>query len=204
MSGRAEPVVARRARVCGREWRSDIGVLDADDPEVMLEERLARMVALEPGEIVILVVRPHALLLAANMLPTLLGLVVVGLLLAVLRLTTGQGVTSLVMAVFGFALVGGTVLSVLEYRARLYVLTDRRVIRRSGWSRTRQDACVLGDIQSVDIEPETPEGIAIRVGNLMVRSVSGVLPWQYVPDPLGVRKIVLDTIRRYAHQQDDT
>jgi hypothetical protein len=179
-------------------------VLDADDPEVMLEERLARMVALEPGEIVILVVRPHALLLAANMLPTLLGLVVVGLLLAVLRLTTGQGVTSLVMAVFGFALVGGTVLSVLEYRARLYVLTDRRVIRRSGWSRTRQDACVLGDIQSVDIEPETPEGIAIRVGNLMVRSVSGVLPWQYVPDPLGVRKIVLDTIRRYAHQQDDT
>jgi hypothetical protein len=181
---------------------SDIGAIDVDNPEVLLEARFSGQIGLEPGEIVILVVRPHPLLLAANMLPTIVGLLVVLLVLFGMRMTTGRGVTSVVMLILGFALVGSTTLSVLEYRARLYVLTDRRVIRRSGWSRVRRESCLLSEIKSVEVIPEPPEGVSMRVGNILIRSSAGVLPWQYAPNPSDVREVLQDTISRYGGQCD--
>ncbi|MFG0258246.1 MAG: hypothetical protein ACF8GE_10125 [Phycisphaerales bacterium JB043] len=201
MVSESEPASAQfeSTRECGCECRSDIGVLDADDAGVVAEDRLARMVTLDPGEIVILVVRPHALLLAASMLPTLFVLVVGLVLLLGLRVASNQLLMNLVLLFVGFGVIGVTVLGVLEYRARLYVLTDRRVVRRSGWSRVRHEQCALGDIREVGIEPE---GASVRVGNLLMKSASGVQAWQYVADPTRVREIVMEAIDRYGRHEE--
>jgi hypothetical protein len=164
---------------------------EADDP------RTASL-RLDSGETVILALRAHWLLIGAVMLPALLAIGLVAAMMLAVQVTLAPGLSRTFMLVLLAALMASFAMGVLEHRARLYVLTDRRVLRRSGVLRTRIHELALGDVDGVEMQP-TPDPANAKVGILVFSATSGKLAWEFVPEPAKALVIAREAIDRYGH-----
>jgi hypothetical protein len=159
------------------------------------------LIALDPGEMIILAVRPHWRMLAVDLAPPVVAL---GLISAawvgVVPFSTAAPLRA-TLVILAFAAVIVAALAVLEFRLRLYVLTDRRVVRRSGALRLRQREVALPSVDRVECHPgRAQQGQTVRVGAVHFRSDMGVLAWEYVPAPADVARRASDAVRRYGRR----
>jgi hypothetical protein len=90
----------------------------------------------------------------------------------------------------------------LEWMGRVYVLTDRRLIRRRGVLRVAVFQTLLSNIQHTSVFALLRERIfgLGTIGFATAGSDTYEAFWVMIPDPYGVHKIVDDAIRRYGRR----
>lgn len=158
---------------------------------------------LDNDEIIILLLRPSVLFILLAPLGTLLGIAALAVLLALVA-RTGWVPWADVQALA----VGGTVLALrigwqmLDWGTRLYVLTDKRIIRRMGVLRDDSFDVPLSNVQHTEVVARFRERI-FGLGSLGF-ATSGTVGagayWQTIRQPYQVRKIVNEAIDRYGHR----
>ena len=91
--------------------------------------------------------------------------------------------------------------AMLQWVSRLYVLTNRRVMRLRGVFNVELFQCELTRVQSIVLSASWPERLA-RSGTILIQtagalgSVGGMAAWRIVARPLEVHKKLNDAIRR--------
>ncbi len=87
----------------------------------------------------------------------------------------------------------------LEWSQRLYVLTDRRIIKRSGTLRTRVDSAKLREIRHT-VVLAAPRERLVNVGTVMFATAFGIFGhmWEAVRRPHEVSTIVREAVDRYG------
>jgi len=188
---------AATRRVAPLEARQSGGA-PTSAPAIAAEEEHAHAVELQPGETIILAVRAHWLLFLASALPALLGVAIVSAVLLGVQISFGP---SLVRPVaIGLALVGalGVGFAYFEHRGRLYILTDRRVIRRAGALRVRLTELPLTEIDTVEVQQAASGDTPDRVGIVVFSGAGGKLAWEFVPEPRRICAVAREAIDRYG------
>jgi hypothetical protein len=171
-----------------------------------IDERAAAMLPadlLHDDEIIILMLRPSALYIVLNSLTSLAFLGFITFLLAYVA----RFAMPLVMWTDAEAFViGGTLIALrlawqgLDWYSRVYVLTDRRIIRRMGVFRVAIFQAELKFIQHTSVFRRVRERI-FSLGTIgFATAGSDVYEafWVMIPEPFKIHKIVVDAIRRYG------
>ncbi len=159
---------------------------------------------LQPGETVILLLKPSLLFVPLASVSSLLGIAMVTFFLAWLerRFPELPGSDHMIIAM-GVLL--GTVRllwQALEWSARLYVLTDRRIIRRRGVVRVSVFECPLANIQQTAVFQSLRERVFF-LGTLCFATAgaaSFIALWSYVQRPFEVQRTVAEAINRYTRR----
>ncbi len=89
-------------------------------------------------------------------------------------------------------------IAMLQWGSRLYVLTNRRVLRFTGVLSVSVTECRLAQIGSVDVMPSW-YGQALRLGTLRMRtggSGGRALDWEEVARPQEIHEILVRAIRK--------
>ena len=155
----------------------------------------------EDDELVILLLRPSILYILLASLGSLLVIAVVTLALMYLGRLVGTPGTDTVA--FGLGVAGGVVRLAwqgLEWWSRLYVLTDRRVIRRKGVLRPSVFEATLRDIQHTSVFQLLRER-TLGLGSIGFASAgSDVFDafWVTIRQPFAVHRTIVDAIERYG------
>lgn len=179
--------------------RSETGQLD--DGEVAVPVNVNDI--LEPGELLILAIKPSPWFILIESLPSL-AMLTLFVIVAVALATHGYfGLAGyqrdLVFAGVGL---GGMRLfyQLLDWLARTYVLTDRRVVTMSGLITPTVTETELKDILSADLCATFRERLA-GLGTILFRANDNVnlmhSAWRSLARPNDVHEIVNQTIKRY-------
>jgi hypothetical protein len=170
---------------------------------------------LPPGEAVLFETRP-------SLWPYITGGVIAGVLLAILGIILlGQGASlsnstgtssdgELWLLVGGLLVALGIVIVVLRligWYFSSYALTNRRVIRKSGWGNRLVVDARFDKIQSVTMT-DTPRALTRKYGNILFSLSAGSHPfsglqfggifWFAIPSPLEVRAFMEDVVETVA------
>lgn len=191
-----KPVSSRPPRIEALH-PTDSGVVDS----VQDHAHESALIALDPGEMIILAVRPHWRMLAVDLAPPVVALGLIGAAwVGVVPFSTAAPLRA-TLVILAVAAIIVAALAVLEFRFRLYVLTDRRVVRRSGAMRLREREVALTAVERVECHPSrTQQGPTVRVGAVHFCADAGVLAWEYVPDPASVARQASEAVRRYGRR----
>jgi uncharacterized membrane protein YdbT with pleckstrin-like domain len=131
------------------------------------DPRIPRDIVLEPGEHVLVATKPLAV-----WLPVAIVLVVLWAYALFLTTSSGTGAAVLlsvvVVAAVALTVVAGS--AWLRWRARWYVLTDRRIISRWGILNRVQSAILLERLQDVTLEHPFPLSMLRGYGVLRLES----------------------------------
>ncbi len=88
--------------------------------------------------------------------------------------------------------------AMLQWASRLYVLTNRRVVRFEGVLKVSVTECRLKQISAVDVRP-TWFGRGVRLGSIHMRPVDGearAVVWADVARPQEVHELLVRAIRK--------
>lgn len=188
------------ARGCG-----DRRAFAEAEPDVVADHH-ARAAALlpgqllQPGEIIILLIKPSlwfVLLGALGQLVTFAVLTAGGLWLSNLGLLKVARTDILLV---GMGLVGLRLLwQFLEWISRVYVLTDRRVIRIKGVLRVHVFETQLKQIQHTSLYLSVRERVFALGSVVFATAGTGAIEavWEMVANPLEVHQKVVQTLNRY-------
>ena len=121
-------------------------------------------IVLEPNERVILATKPFALWLPVAIILLALWLV------ALFFWSAGSTAVFSVIVVVAVALTVLAVAAWLRWRARWYILTDRRIITRSGILNRVQSAILLERLQDVTLERPFPMSTMRGYGVIVIES----------------------------------
>lgn len=167
------------------------------------DARLAAMLPaqlLQDGEVVVLLIKPSLWFIVLEPLATILGL----------AMLTAGGVGAvysgwLRLSVVDVILAGGGLVGLrlfwqfLEWLSRVYVLTDRRVIRVRGVLRVHVFECALKRIQHTEAVFSLRERLfGLGTIHFATAGTAGIeASWRMVARPLEVHRIVVQTLQRY-------
>ena len=175
-----------------------------DAPELAAEQIQTALPAglLADDEIVILMLRPSLLFVGLSSLASLTVIAVVTLSLALLSIRiTLLPWSELAAYAMGAAVATARLLwQCLEWWGLVYVLTDRRVIRRAGVLQVSIFEAPLRNIQHTSIFQPFRERV-VGLGSIgFATAGSDVFDafWVMIRQPYAVHKTVLETIERYA------
>lgn len=172
----------------------------ADEPAdpraaVMLPAQL-----LQPGEIIILLIKPSAwsiILEAAGSIVALAALIVIAMVIDSFGFTS-VGRHDLLL--LGVGLIGLRLFwQFLEWLSRVYVLTDRRVIRVEGVIRINIFEAPLKQVQHTNLLITARERL-FGLGTISFSTAGTAHPdayWRMVARPLDVHQAVIQTLQRY-------
>ncbi|MEX0777626.1 MAG: PH domain-containing protein [Phycisphaeraceae bacterium] len=155
---------------------------------------------LQGGELIILLLKPSPWFIILESLRTLTALMMLLVIAWVLAkydlLPMGQ--RDVVLA--GIA-IGGLRLfwQFLEWLSRVYVLTDRRIIRVRGVLRVHVFECPLKQVQHTTAIYSVPERL-VGLGTIGFATAGTAVTeayWQMVAKPLQVHQTVVETLNRY-------
>ncbi|MFG0253392.1 MAG: PH domain-containing protein [Phycisphaerales bacterium JB038] len=156
---------------------------------------------LDEGEVVILNLRPHPLYIVLQPLGTLAALVI---LTAVAYWIISLGPSSAggmpLLGLGGLLVLARLGWSYLEWFNRIYVLTDRRVIRRKGVLRVSVFQAPLRRIQHLTLYFSIRER-AFQLGTVGFSTAGTGIPeayWIMVAKPVEVHRIIQETIDKYS------
>ncbi|RMH29693.1 MAG: hypothetical protein D6693_01610 [Planctomycetota bacterium] len=169
------------------------GVLSAEAAEDAPVWRSILGVQLDPGEVVILVCRRSFWAGAAGGL--VVAVATAGLVWALGRATGRPGVTALAGPV---AVALASAFALLDHLRRLYVLTDRRVIRRDRRLLGVVSAeAPLADVRRVDLAQGDLQA-RVGVGTIVFVTGGGPIVWSSVGEAQRVREIAQHAVKRYG------
>jgi uncharacterized membrane protein YdbT with pleckstrin-like domain len=169
------------------------------------EEELAGIAhLLQPGETVILLLKPSLLFVPLASVSSLLGIAMVTFFFAWLerRFPALPGSDHMFIALGILCGAVRLLWQVLEWITRIYVLTDRRIIRRKGVVRVSVFECPLGNVQQTAVLQSLRERVFF-LGTLCFATAgaaSFIALWQYVANPFEVQRTVADAIERYTRR----
>ena len=156
---------------------------------------------LQGGEVVILLLKPSPWFI---LIKSLKMLAIFGTALALLVWIRNSGYLTLLsrkdLILLGFG--AGTVQlfwQFLEWLSRVYVLTDRRLIRVKGVVRVQVFEAPLRKIQHTDTTFSFLERL-LGLGTISFATAGTALAeasWRMIPDPLEVHRIVVEALGRY-------
>ena len=157
---------------------------------------------LEPGETILLVARPSPLFVPLGPLVSMLWIAVLSLFLAWLDRRFAW-----IPWRDDHVLLLGTLLAsirlgwqVAEWTGRLYVLTDRRVVRRGGVGRVAVREIPLAELGPPGIFRNAPERF-VGAGTVVLERERGPgLAWEWVARPDEVRRAVGEARSRYGRR----
>ena len=155
---------------------------------------------LQDGEIVLLALRPSRWLVALHLSGSL-AFVALALILAVRgfggAITPGGLGVALGLAAVTWLPVGAWF--VMDWRSHRYVLTNRRVIAGVGMVRAFTAEAPLAAVRRVMLQRSLAER-AMRIGTVRFVNPHGleVARWSLVSGPEGVRRTVLEALRKYG------
>ena len=157
----------------------------------------------DDDEVVILLLRPSPLFIPLSSLGSLLVIAVVALALMYLgRILSIQLIDTLA---FGLGVAGGLACLAwqgLEWWSRVYVLTDRRVIRRKGVLRPTVFEAKLRDIQHTSVFQHLRER-TFGLGSVGFASTGSEVFdafWVMIRQPFAVHRTVVEAIERYGRR----
>ena len=157
----------------------------------------------DDDEVVILLLRPSMLYIPLASLSGLLVIAVVTLALMYLGRLVGMPGTDTVA--FGLGVAGGIARLAwqgLEWWSRLYVLTDRRVLRRKGVLRPTVFEAKLCDIQHTSVFRRLRERTC-GLGSIGFASAGSEVFnafWVMIRQPFAVHRTVVEAIERYGRR----
>ena len=159
---------------------------------------------LQPGETVILLMKPSVLFVPLASMHSLLGIAFVTFFLAWLdrRFPHLPGSDHLFIALGVLCAILRLLWQVLEWMARIYVLTDRRIIRRRGVIRVSVFECPLANVQQTAVFQSLRERVFF-LGTLCFATAgaaSFTALWAFVANPFEVQRTVAEAIDRYARR----
>jgi len=178
------------------------GNADAADPILARAATMLPRELLQPGEIIILLLKPSPLFILLMPIRFITAVVLMALLAKLLMdkgIALGIGSHDLVVATV--ALVGLRLFwELLHWLSQVYVLTDQRVIRISGVLNVHVFECPLKQIQQTDLILP----LLLRIFGLgtiafaTAGTASREAYWLLLARPLEVHKKVIETLRRYG------
>ena len=155
----------------------------------------------DDDEVVILLLRPSPLFIPLSSLGSLLVIAVVAL--AMMYLGRFMIIQLIDTLAFGLGVAGGLACLAwqgLEWWSRVYVLTDRRIIRRKGVLRPTVFEAKLRDIKHTSVFRHLREQL-LGLGSIGFASAgSDVFDafWVMVRQPFAVHRTVVEAIERYG------
>jgi hypothetical protein len=159
---------------------------------------------LQPGETIILLLKPSVWFIVLAPLATLAILLAVTIGLAILGSKGLLGVTGAELSVLGMVLIGLRLMwQFLEWLSRVYVLTDRRVIRVMGVLRVQVFETRLQQIEQTELLLSLRERL-FGLGTIAFATAGTAMveaAWVMVPQPLEVHQRVVETLQRYGGNQ---
>jgi len=157
---------------------------------------------LDPGETVLLMTRPSPLFVPLGPLVSILWIAVLSLFLAWLDrrldwIPWRDDHVLLLGVVLASARLGW---QAAEWTGRLYILTDRRVVRRGGWGRSTLEEVALGELAPPSVFRNTPERFVGAGTVVLERDRGGGLAWEWVSRPDEARMAVAEARARYGRK----
>ncbi len=163
--------------------------------EAMLPAQL-----LQPGEIILLLLKPSPLFIILSPLNTLVLLIMLTIVATYAAGRYTLGISQRDMLLFGVALIGMRLFwELLEWLSRVYVLTDQRMIRIQGVLRIQVFEARLNQIQHTNLLFRIRErlfGLG-TVGFATAGTAVTEVFWQMIANPLDVHQKIVQTLRRY-------
>ncbi|MDZ4829472.1 MAG: PH domain-containing protein [Phycisphaerae bacterium] len=159
---------------------------------------------LQPGEIIILLLKPSILFVPLASMSSLLVVALLAFVFAWLSrrfpLLPWSDQQAIAVGVFFGAV--RLAWQFLEWATRLYVLTDRRVLRRRGVLRVSVFECRLEQLQQTAVYQSLRERVFFlgTVCFATAGAASFVALWEYVPRPLDVQRTVAEAVERYGRR----
>lgn len=191
----------RVARLKLRSFPSEAG--NAEGEAAVPEPRTALLPSelIQPGEIIILLIKPSPLFILLDSLRGLFALAVIfGLALALTNVTAlGLGRRDLIVLCLALASMR-LFWQFLEWLGRIYVLTDRRVIRVRGVLRVQVFEAQLKHIQHTTTYFSLRERLfGLGTIGFATASAAGSAEafWRMIARPLDVHQIVIQAMNRY-------
>jgi len=155
---------------------------------------------LQGGEIVILLIKPSVWFIVLSCLGFLAGVLVAAVaVLGLMRIVDLHMASSDVIVIAGFIGAVRLLWQLLEWLSRVYVLTDRRVIRVKGVLRVQVFETQLKNIQHTDTLFTIRERL-FGLGSIMFSTAGTAVPeatWRMIGRPLDVHQKVVATLNRY-------
>ncbi len=155
---------------------------------------------LQSGEIIILAIKPSPLMIVLEPLKQLTVIVLAAAVLATAAQYLGRPELATRVLLGGLAIVTARVFwEGLEWLSRVYVLTDRRVIRVAGVLRVSVFEASLEQVQHTEVLLSLRERL-FNLGTLAFSTAgTGVSEayWRMVANPLDVHRTVINALRRY-------
>ncbi|MFA9477463.1 PH domain-containing protein [Phycisphaerales bacterium AB-hyl4] len=155
---------------------------------------------LQPGEIIILLLKPSPWFILLAPIKTLFMLVLLVIAAGAINNQFGLDIDRRDLILVGVGLVGARLFwSFLEWLSRVYVLTDQRVIRVRGVLRVFVFEAHLREIQHTELLFSLRER-PFNLGTLGFATAGTAVSeayWQMVARPLEVHQRVVETLRRY-------
>lgn len=159
---------------------------------------------LQPGETVILLLKPSVLFVPLASIHSLITIALVTFFLAWLdrRFPQLPGDDHLLIALGVLCGIVRLLWQVLEWATRVYVLTDRRIIRRRGVIRVSVFECPLANVQQTAVLQSLRERVCF-LGTLCFATAgaaSFIALWEFVARPFEVQRTVAEAIDRYVRR----
>ncbi len=155
---------------------------------------------LQPGELIILLLKPSPWFIVLDALGSIAWLIAI---VAAALLIDATGLTHVGrrdLVLLGAALVGMRLFwQFLEWLGRVYVLTDRRVIRVEGVLRIHIFETALRNVQHTSTRFSLRERL-FGLGTLSFATAgTGIVEayWRMIAHPLDIHRIVIQTLDRY-------
>lgn len=156
---------------------------------------------LDEGETIIYVGRPSVLFVPLSCATGIATILFITFFLAWLSKQPWTGYTDVQAFVLGVALIAVRLgWQTIEWWMRLHVLTDRRIVTRSGIMRVVYFQVPLGRIQHTAVVCRVRERVFALGTIAFATAGSGAFEtfWVMVRRPLEVQRIVLEAVRRYG------
>jgi membrane protein YdbS with pleckstrin-like domain len=157
---------------------------------------------LDGGEIIQLCIKPsrwYVLLVSARYLAACLALVLVSVaFVPPTRSVTGASVVAAGLA----AALGCVAAAALQWAARLFVLTNRRVLRFHGVLNVERRECLLTGVAGVELRA-SPGQRLLRLGSISIRPADDGPPllWEHLSQPQQVHETLRRAIRRARNHE---
>jgi len=195
-------VIIRIASRVARCAAASPGATDAPELSAQRIESSLPAGTIDDDEIIILLLRPSLLYVGLSSLASLTIIAVVTLTLALMaiRITWMPWSEPAAYALGVVAAAGRVLWQCVEWWGLVYVLTDRRVMRRSGVLRVTVFDAPLRNIQHTSVFQPLRERL-FALGSIgFATTGSDVFDafWVMIRQPFAVHKVVMETIERYG------
>ncbi len=195
-------MIIRIASRVARWAAASPGATDAPELSAQRIESSLPAGTIDDDEIIILLLRPSLLYVGLSSLASLTIIAVVTLTLALMaiRITWMPWSEPAAYALGVVAAAGRVLWQCVEWWGLVYVLTDRRVMRRSGVLRVTVFDAPLRNIQHTSVFQPLRERL-FALGSIgFATTGSDVFDafWVMIRQPFAVHKVVMETIERYG------